>query len=36
MTTETMELDGGIESTGISHVISGATIDVSHLAILYL
>ena len=36
MTSEAMELNGGIESTGISHVIAGESIDVSHRAILYL
>ena len=36
MTGEAMELNGGIESTGISHVIAGESIDVSHRAILYL
>lgn len=36
MTTETLGLHGGIESTGISHVVQAETIDVSHKAILYL
>jgi urea transport system ATP-binding protein len=36
MTTETLGLHGGIESTGISHMVQAEAIDVSHKAILYL
>jgi urea transport system ATP-binding protein len=36
MTTETLGLHGGIESTGISHVVQAEAIDISHKAILYL
>ena len=36
MTADASELHGGIEGTGLSHVVQSEVIDVSHKAILYL